>query len=1772
MVIALPRRRIARSLVTILVLTFIQFSLAPFTSPPSASAASATTGICTVDTVTAVTSSNITDLTGSDGTCVVKILTGSASFQIPAEVNSISALIVGGGGGGGFGSNAGGGGAGSVITTTTGITVPSGSLLSATVGGGGAAGINASDPTNQTYWNRGNTGTASSLSYDTSSFSASGGGYGGGNGTTSGGNGGSGGGSAAGGAAAGAATQTDYAGWTEYANAGFRKATTPGGGGGGAGAAATYSSGGIGVTIFGLNVGGGGNGWQNETAGNATTYGGGVSRGSGSFPCNSCNGVANTGGGGGGGGAGGSGIVVVKFIPARGQGTIAQSNVFQLNRSSTFTFTRTGTVPASTSVTYQWQVKSAGSSTWSDVTTGTGGTTTTYQTPILSSSESGSTYRIAVTDTQATYGISTTTYTETPVQTLFTPPGTDTDTALYFNGNTYVKVADSNEVDFTNAFTFQAWVKPEAMTSYGMILNKEDSVEFYISGGYYGIAAQKALNQWGYFQTGVPAVVGEWHHIAYTRAANSTTVSVYLDGYLAWSGVIDVDFTGAPLNTSYPLMIGGRSGTGNGTLFDPSFKGLIDHVAVYSAVRSEAQIQSDMNNYVATDSAELRLYYDFNEGYGSTLYNRKTGSTSASDMTLSPTPPVWTDVKEVSTSAASPYTIVKFPRSYITINGGWKVPANVSKASALVIAGGGGGGSRAAGGGGAGGLVYRSLLTLNPGAVETVTIGQGGLGGLSVTALTLHPGLNGQNSQFGSHALAIGGGGGGGAGGSDNSERNGRDGGSGGGASGASAGGGSSAAYGIATQITTTTYGLGNRGGSGVGGSYWNGGGGGGSGGAGSHSSTSSWVAGNGGAGTIDPVGMSNLCLAAGGGGGTISGGSAAGSAGSCASGTITAGAGSIGSVIAGSALANSGSGGGGSGYSASADVGGGNGGSGVIIIRWITALVPVYTKPTNAYLNVGMTETFTTNVAQDSATAVLTRTFKWESTTPSANGTYTLIKQGTGASNASFSWIPTDTSTSGSGYLYRLTVTDSDTAGLFITDSSTAFAVINRALVVSGTSTVAKTINVSKNETFTITLGTATYRPTLSPAIPGITLDTSTAGIAVVKISETMTVGTYYETLTVTDSVSASIMTPLTIIVAAPPTFTATAEQVDSGTVLHLDSGNSASLIPGTNQSWKDLSGRGLQASFPPSVMPAQNQGPSSCTSPTYSTQNLGILNFDSSDCGYIPSIGAGNLTFPYTYQAWVKRNGSMQVGSVDGDYSSIIATPWVIGKQIGLTLHWRHTLNSGDYYLEAGVWGNPTWYSAKWPTPIPVETWVFVTVTFNGTSISISIDNQSAVSTVVSTNIDAGNIESGLLIGKRFDQDGYFFNGSIASLRLYNRILTSAEISQNYNATKNRFLTANIDLGTPSQKYGITTTETYTVTSGYGSDSFTYAVGNKAGVRLETTTSTVILKMQESLTATTHYETITVTDSLGASTYLPIKMTVSKADTLTISMDTATVITYNGSPITSYPKPVFKGLAGVDTLTVTTKFSSSLYPKSATVPTNSDTYTVIAEDPIFGLGALSNYVNVVYETSTAVVNKAKQPALSVFLYGGTVGSAFPITVTGGAGDGAISETVTAGGTMTGCSISNHVLTATSSSQGFCRVYIVKALSQNYLSESITVDMYFMAYLNYQPSGQVGSGATIAINGSTSLTIDDTSTVRAPNVTSLSVSSGSVGTTIHIYGGNFGAGPLTIKFYRNKIATGTVASGSDITVTVPSGATTGPILVITANGEATTPTFTVLP
>ena len=75
----------------------------------------------------------------------------------------------------------------------------------------------------------------------------------------------------------------------------------------------------------------------------------------------------------------------------------------------------------------------------------------------------------------------------------------------------------------------------------------------------------------------------------------------------------------------------------------------------------------------------------------------------------------------------------------------------------------------------------------------------------------------------------------------------------------------------------------------------------------------------------------------------------------------------------------------------------------------------------------------------------------------------------------------------------------------------------------------------------------------------------------------------------------------------------------------------------------------------------------------------------------------------------------------------------------------------------------------------------------------------------------------------------------------------------------------------------------------------------------------------------------------------------------------------------------------------------------------------------------------------------------------------------------------------------------------------------------------------------------------------------QTPTITGFSPSSGPVGTTVVISGTNF-VPPLAIAFGGNVDASGSFTS-TKITVTVPSGAETGPITITTQTGTASTAT-----
>jgi hypothetical protein len=1326
---------------------------------------------------------------------------------------------------------------------------------------------------------------------------------------------------------------------------------------------------------------------------------------------------------------------------------------------------------------------------------------------------------VTVTDTDGVSGVRAVT-----IQVV--ADSSETDTALAFTSAG--SLATSGTFTLTGNQTWEAWVKPTSACSGAQkTVFGSDAFVMLCASDYWYVSFRDSAGAWASVQASQRINYDSWTHLAVVRSG--TTASMYINNaqVRVWSGgAWNLTWTVSTVyGTPSSVYVGGYAG---GQLFS----GDIDELTIWTEARTLTQITDGMYAAPNLGSNNLFGYWDFNEGSGTSAISRSQISDSRYNFT--PLSTQWVGVATTTTSG--PYTVVSIPRTLISKVSGWRVPDSVSAVSVLLVGGGGGGSGAfttrladAAGAGGGGGVYFAGSVPVVPRSLVSLRVGAGGAGGTPTDDRASVRGYSGATTSF----LALSAGGGGAGGYFDSTNQNGLPGTAGGAGGGASnfweANRAGSPGLSSSANIDGRVFPASATAGSGA---TWNG------------------TAGHAGGG------------ASGSGSATARG---AGVASSITGTSVSYGVGGASNGVTGWSFSSLTSFGNGGDAPFNWNIGGAQGGSGLIVIRYITALKPAFTQPTNAFLNVGMTETFTTNVAQDSATAVLTRTFRWESSTTGIAGTFTTIKEGTGAANAFFAWVPPDTSTTGSNFLFRVIVTDSDTAGLFIQETSTAvFATINQPLRLTGKSTITKTVGVSKIETFTVTQGTPTYRYTFTNNNTLITLDTSTVGSPRIRLADTITVGTYSETLTLIDSVSATIVQPLTIVVNAPPSFSANGSQVDSGTVLYLDAGNIQSNT-GTGSTWRDISGRGLTASFPPSPAPAMNGVTSglSCSAPTYAPYNLGTLDFNGSQCGYVPNVGLLKI---YTYEVWVKRSDAMT------DYSAVIANPWsgASGQQISITLHWM-----ANGTIQAGLFDGNFWANVANSPVINIGVWTHVAVTFSGSTLTMTLNGNTAGKISVArsvTWVDAKN-DTGILIGKRFDLNADYFKGSIGSVRIYNRVLSDAEVLQNYNATKGRYLSTQNKQSVVG-KYGTTVNETYTVTAGSETITATFTSLALAGLRWDTSTvRTMSLQLQDSLTAGTYNDTITVTDIYGSSTRISLTITVAKADTITVTMDTATVTTFNGSPITVFPKPVIRGLLNSDTATVTTKFSSASYSLSASPPTNSDTYTVTATDLLMQVGSLDNYLGWRVETSTARINKARQTPLLVSTYTAFIGSSFTITVLGGLGEGAISETLTGVSTAPNCQINNRVLTSSATTSSYCQLQITKAESQNYFSESITALIYFIEFVFSQPTQSVGGGSGIGLTGQNDVRTDSE---QAPTFSSLSVSSGTVGSSLTINGaGFFYADPtkVEIKFSRSAIATTyTLVSNSVIEVTVPVGATTSRIVITTPRGIAATSTFTVVP
>ena len=221
----------------------------------------------------------------------------------------------------------------------------------------------------------------------------------------------------------------------------------------------------------------------------------------------------------------------------------------------------------------------------------------------------------------------------------------------------------------------------------------------------------------------------------------------------------------------------------------------------------------------------------------------------------------------------------------------------------------------------------------------------------------------------------------------------------------------------------------------------------------------------------------------------------------------------------------------------------------------------------------------------------------------------------------------------------------------------------------------------------------------------------------------------------------------------------------ITDGLILCLDAANSKSY-PGSGTTWTDLSGNGNTGTLVNGV--------------GYSASNGGALSFDGSndyvDCGdreifKIPSQLTLEAFFNIsTYVNWSGIIGKSNSGK--GVYMMhLSASAPRIRFSYNSVSPWTVNIVDGNYALTTNQW-------------------LHSVIVYDGSNVNFYINGSlDKTQNIGSITFDTGAGYS-VTLGQDPPGSNEFFNGRISNAKIYNRALSAAEISQNYNALKSRYI----------------------------------------------------------------------------------------------------------------------------------------------------------------------------------------------------------------------------------------------------------------------------------------------------------------------------------------------------------------------------------------------
>lgn len=214
----------------------------------------------------------------------------------------------------------------------------------------------------------------------------------------------------------------------------------------------------------------------------------------------------------------------------------------------------------------------------------------------------------------------------------------------------------------------------------------------------------------------------------------------------------------------------------------------------------------------------------------------------------------------------------------------------------------------------------------------------------------------------------------------------------------------------------------------------------------------------------------------------------------------------------------------------------------------------------------------------------------------------------------------------------------------------------------------------------------------------------------------------------------------------------------VTSNLVLHLDAGDSASY-PGTGTTWTDLSASGNDVTL--------------SGSPTWSSAEGGHFVFDGTD-----DYGSGTMTdFPSgnadcTMSVWCTLETSPSRFAMAIAYGEDVADE---SRGLG------H--NPSDEPVAAHYGGNDIVYASAMST----STWYNFVVVHDSGGSEFFVNNVSRGTNTATLSI---NTSTGLFyVGQQINIFSEFWNGKISHCLIYDAALTTAQLTQNYNAIVGRY-----------------------------------------------------------------------------------------------------------------------------------------------------------------------------------------------------------------------------------------------------------------------------------------------------------------------------------------------------------------------------------------------